>query len=99
MKFLVAYDGTDAAKAALTLARTHAEIFKASVLVINSMKGGESESTERIGKAERDLAFAEKYLQEKGISCGPNNWYAAGHLVKTLSALRRKTMSTRYLLG
>ncbi len=69
MKFLVAYDGTDAAKAALSLVRTHAEIFKASVLVINSMKGGMSESPEKIEKAKRDLAFAEQYLQEKGISC------------------------------
>ncbi len=69
MKFLVAYDGTGAAKAALSLVRTHAELFKAHVLVINSMKGGFSEDPEKIGKAQRDLAFAEKYLKEKGISC------------------------------
>ncbi len=69
MKFLVGYTGSDESNAALSLARTYAEKFGASVLVITSMGGGRGEKPEKIGKAEEDLAFAKQFLQEKGIVC------------------------------
>ena len=69
MKFLVGYNGSEEAKAALHLARTYAEKFGASVLVVTSMGGGTSEKPEKIGKAAKDLAFAEQFLKEKGIVC------------------------------
>ncbi len=69
MKFLVGFNGSKAAQAALALARDYAEIFGAKVFVITSMGGGMSEKTEKIGQAEKDLVVAEKFLQEKGISC------------------------------
>jgi nucleotide-binding universal stress UspA family protein len=69
MKFLLAFNGTEEAKAALTLARTHAEIFHAKVYIITSMGGGRGEKPEEINKTSRDLQFAEQFLKEKGIAC------------------------------
>jgi nucleotide-binding universal stress UspA family protein len=69
MKFLVGYNGSEEAKAALRLARTYAEKFGASVLVITSMGGGRSEKPEEIGNVAQDLALAEQFLKEKGIVC------------------------------
>ncbi len=69
MKFLVGYNGSEESKAALFLARTYAETFGAKVLVVTSMGGGRGEKPEKIGKAEEDLAFARKFLKEKGIDC------------------------------
>ncbi len=69
MKFLVGYNGSDVAKAALSLARTYAEVFRAEVVVITSMGGGTAEKPEEIGEADRNLAFAEQFLKEKGIVC------------------------------
>ena len=40
MKFLVGYNGTVEAKAALSLARDFAKIFKAEVFVMASLEGG-----------------------------------------------------------
>ena len=69
MKFLVGYNGSDVSKAALSLAGTYAEVFGAKVLVVASMLGGTGENPDEIGKAAQDLAFAEQFLHEKGVSC------------------------------
>lgn len=69
MKFLVGYTGSEEAKAALSLARSSAKKFGARVVVVTSMGGGRGEKPEKIGKAEKDLAFAEQFLKEKGIVC------------------------------
>lgn len=69
MKFLVAYNGSDVSQAALSLARTYADLFGASVLVVTSLPGGTGEKPEQIGKANKDLAYAKQFFKEKGISC------------------------------
>jgi nucleotide-binding universal stress UspA family protein len=69
MKFLVGYNGSDVGKALLLVARNHAEVFGARVFVVTSMGGGSAEKPEEIGKAEGDLAFAQKFFAEKGIPC------------------------------
>ncbi|MDJ0623918.1 MAG: universal stress protein [Desulfocapsaceae bacterium] len=69
MKFLVGYNGSDVSKAALSLARTYADLLGAEVLVVTSMVGGSSEKPDDIGKATRDLQYAEEFFQEKGIPC------------------------------
>ncbi len=69
MKFLVGFNSSKAAQAALALARDYAELFGAKILVITSMGGGVSEKPEKIGEAAKDLAVAGKFLQEKGIIC------------------------------
>lgn len=69
MKFLVGYNGSEVSQAALSLARTYADLFGARVVVVASLVGGASESSDEIHKATSDLQFAEKFFQEKGIPC------------------------------
>ncbi|MEE4242785.1 MAG: universal stress protein [Desulfopila sp.] len=69
MKFLVGYNGSEVSKAALSLARTYADLFGAKVLVVTSMTGGAGEKADEIGKATRDLQFAEQFFKEKNIPC------------------------------
>jgi nucleotide-binding universal stress UspA family protein len=69
MKFLVGYDGTDATKAALSLARSHAEVFGARVFIISSTGGGSSEKPDKINEAVQNLAYASQFFKEKGIPC------------------------------
>jgi len=69
MKFLVGYNGSDVSKAALSLARTYADLFGAQVLVITSMVGGSAEKPDEIGKARSDLKYAEEFFKEKEIPC------------------------------
>jgi len=68
MRFLVGYNGSEEAKAALLLARTYAEKLGATIVVATSMGGGRGEKPENINKANQDLAFAEKFLKEKGVA-------------------------------
>lgn len=67
MNFLVGYDGSESAKAALTLATSHAETFGAKLFIIMSMGGGASEKQKKIDKAAKDLSFAAQFVTEKGI--------------------------------
>lgn len=69
MIYLVGYSGSNESKAALSLAREHAVIFKAKVVVIVSTGGGSREKTKDIGKATDDLLFAKEFLKEKKIEC------------------------------
>jgi hypothetical protein len=54
MKFLVGYNGSVEAKAALSLARDFAKIFNAKVFVMASMEGGAGEKIEDINQAEQN---------------------------------------------
>ncbi|SDO65713.1 universal stress protein [Desulforhopalus singaporensis] len=69
IKFLVGYNGSREAKAALTLAREHAAVFQARVIVIASSYGGPGERLRDIGTAAENLQFAEKFLAERSVSC------------------------------
>ena len=69
MKILVAYNGSDAAKSALQLAKEHAKVFGAMVYIITSMGGGKREKAEEIAKAKADLEYAQKVLAEESIQC------------------------------
>jgi nucleotide-binding universal stress UspA family protein len=69
MKYLLGFNGSEEAKAALALARSHAEVFRAKIYIITSMSGGSREKPEEIGKTNRDLAFAQHFLKEKGVEC------------------------------
>ena len=68
MKFLVGYDGSNSAKAALELACTHAKAFSAAIEVVASVQGGSVVEAAEIKNAEEDLASAEKMVQDQGIS-------------------------------
>lgn len=68
MKFLVGYDGSNSAKAALELACIHAKAFDAAVEVAASVQSGSVVEAAEIKNAEEDLRAAEKIVRDKGIS-------------------------------
>jgi nucleotide-binding universal stress UspA family protein len=67
MKFLVAYNGTKESEAALELAKTHAKIFDAELVVISSSEGGKGEKLEDINKIKHDLEAIQENLSMDGI--------------------------------
>ena len=67
MKLVAAYNGTEESKTALELAKKHAKLFNAKLLVISSSEGGKGEDPEKIGKIEMQLRQIEKDLEEEGI--------------------------------
>lgn len=69
MKILVSYSGTKESEAALELARKHAKIFDAKLLVVFSSEGGKGEKPEEIIKIENDLESIQKDISKDGIEC------------------------------
>ncbi len=69
MKFLVGYNGSKSAQAALALARDFAKVFQATIYVVASMEGGSSEKIEDIAKARADLEYADNFLKQENIGC------------------------------
>ena len=69
MKILVGYDGTNSAKEALNLAKTHAKVFGASVAVVTSMEKGTENQREDISEAEKLLEWAKSLFEENEIAC------------------------------
>jgi nucleotide-binding universal stress UspA family protein len=69
MKFLVAYTGSRESKAALELAGRIARATEAVVVVMTSMEGGSAETADDVGKAEYELNWARRHLQEQGVAC------------------------------
>ena len=69
MKILVSYSGTIESEAALELARKHAKIFDAKLLVVFSSEGGKGEKPEEINKIKNDLEDIKKTISEDGIEC------------------------------
>ena len=69
MKFLVGYNGSAEAKAALLLAGDFAKIFDAKVFVLASMEGGTGEKIEDINQAEENLREAKEFFEEQGVEC------------------------------
>jgi nucleotide-binding universal stress UspA family protein len=69
MKILVGYDGTNSAKDALKLAKSHAKAFGASVEVVTSMQTGTESERKEIEQAERGLEYAKSLFKEADIPC------------------------------
>ena len=69
MKILVGYDGTNAAKEALSLAKEHAKAFGGTVNVVTSMEKGTENQRDEIEQAERGLEWAKSVFAEQDISC------------------------------
>lgn len=69
MKILVGYDGTNAAKEALSLAKEHVKAFGGSVNVVTSMEKGTESQREEIEQAERGLEWAKSVFEENDIDC------------------------------
>jgi len=69
MKIVVGYDGSDAAKEALNVAKKHARAFEGKIYLIMSLVGGTAESAEEIMKAKSLLENAAKSVQKEGLPC------------------------------
>ena len=69
MKILVSYDGTKESEAALEVARAHAKIFDAKLMVVSSSEGGKGEKIEDINKIKNDLDRIQKEISNEGIEC------------------------------
>lgn len=68
MKFLVGYDGSNSAKAALDLVAQYAKPFDAVVEVIASKEGGSAKEEIEVQEARENLEFAEAHLSKKGVA-------------------------------
>lgn len=69
MRIMVGYDGSNAAKEALVLAKKHAKAFEAKVFVISSLEKGNEDQLPKIDQAERDLEYAKSFLEKDNIPC------------------------------
>ena len=69
MKILVAFEGSNAAKAALDVAIKHAQAFSGELILVWSMLKGEEDQQESIQAAEKTLAYWQDHLEQKGLVC------------------------------
>jgi nucleotide-binding universal stress UspA family protein len=69
MKILVGYDGSDAAKKALNVAKKHAKAFNGKIYILTSLVGGTGEREKDIYEAESNLEDAVKSIEKDGIPC------------------------------
>lgn len=69
MKFLVGYDGSNAANDAAALACKYATALQASVHVVTSMGKGTEDNQKEIDEAEQYLSYAESLFAREGITC------------------------------
>ena len=69
MKILVGYDGTNSAKEALSVAKSQAKAFSASIEVVTSMQKGTESERKEIEQAERGLEYAKSSFEDSGIEC------------------------------
>jgi nucleotide-binding universal stress UspA family protein len=69
MKILVGYDGSNAAKDALALARKHAKAFDAEIEVVTSLVGGTATEAVEVQQAQEELDYAEETCKKDNIAC------------------------------
>lgn len=69
MKILVGYDGSNAAKFALQLARERAKALDASIDVVTSMVKANENQYEDVRQAERGLEYTKAMLEGEAIEC------------------------------
>ncbi|MCE5263416.1 MAG: universal stress protein [Deltaproteobacteria bacterium] len=69
MNIVVGYDGSDAANAALNVAKKHAKAFDGKIYMITSLVGGTQEKAEEIIKTRDRLEKAAKSIRLEGIPC------------------------------
>ena len=69
MSFLVGYSGMGISNKALEVAREHARIFGARVVILTSMEGGSGEKLEEIERIEKSLEEAKSLMAAQGVEC------------------------------
>jgi nucleotide-binding universal stress UspA family protein len=70
MKLLIAFDGSNVAKEAVSVAVKHAQAFGAGIELVWSLFKGTQEEVEDIAEAEKALAYREKTVRDAGVACG-----------------------------
>jgi nucleotide-binding universal stress UspA family protein len=68
-KIIVGYDGTNTARAALALAKEHAESFEGKVYVVGSLLGGDDSTVDDIKTAEENLEYAKTFFEQDDVPC------------------------------
>ena len=69
MKIMVGYDGSNASKEAVKVAKKRAKETDATVYVLTSMVQGSEKEQEDIGKAERELDYVKAIFERDNIPC------------------------------
>lgn len=69
MNIVVGFDGTNAAREAVSLAEKHAQIFKAKITLVYSMVGGPEVPRRDFEIAENSLEHEKTGLIDKGFEC------------------------------
>jgi nucleotide-binding universal stress UspA family protein len=69
MKIVVGYDGSNAAKNALNLAKMHAKAFRAKVCILTSMVKGSEKQLQEIRNTEHELEYIKSQFEEEKIPC------------------------------
>jgi nucleotide-binding universal stress UspA family protein len=69
MKIMVGYNGSNASKEALKVAKKRAKVTDAKVYVLTSMVQGSEKQLQDIGKAERELDYAKSIFERDNIPC------------------------------
>ena len=69
MKILVGYDGSNAAKEALSVAKQHAKVFGGEIFVVSSMVGGPDIPRQKFEKVEGELRYSQSYFIDGEIPC------------------------------
>lgn len=67
MKIMVGYDGSDAAKAALELAKKHAQAFSGQLYLVTSLVGDSDTSAEVVEGAKQELDYVQKSVEQDAI--------------------------------
>ena len=69
MKIMVAFEGSNVAKAALDVARKHARAFDAQLVLVWSMVKGEEDQQQTIQEAENTLSYWKEEITRDGPAC------------------------------
>lgn len=112
MKILVGYDGSNAARDALKLAKHRAKASNAKIDIVTSMKGAKNNQHDELQQAELRLEYAKALLEEDSIACEPHLLirglsagedlvlFASDHRIdEIIVGLRRRSKLGKLLLG
>ncbi len=69
MVIVVAYDGSEESDSAVSLAVSHAKVFKAEIRVVSSMEEGRENDLDEIESTKAKLEALEQSISKDGVTC------------------------------
>ena len=69
MKILVGYDGSNASKEALSVAKKYAKALGAEIFVVSSMEGGPDIPKQEFEKVEGELRYSQSFFIDGEVKC------------------------------